>query len=91
MGELPPTDNERSGSKEAARKFFEQMEEKATGLITSKRGNLKDLISAGGSTFRNIYNRLKELARPRRPTEGEVYSSDQTWNLSKNLQDRIFG
>ena len=76
MGELPPTDNERSGSKEAARKFFEEMEEKATGLLTSKRGNLKDLISAGGSAFRNIYNHLKELAQPRRPTEGEVYSTD---------------
>ena len=76
MGELPPTDIERSGSKKAARKFFQQMEEKATGLFTSKRGNLKDLISAGGSAFRDIYNRLKELARPRRPTEGEVYSSD---------------
>ena len=76
MGELPPTDIERSGSKEAARNFFKEMEEKATGLFSSKRGNLKDLISSGGSAFRNIYNHLKELARPRRPTEGEVYSSD---------------
>ena len=78
MGELPPTEIERSGSKIAARKFFKEMEDKATGFSIGRRRkrDLKDLVSAGGTTFRDIFNHLKELARPRRATEGKVYSSD---------------
>ena len=44
MGELPSTDLERSGSKKAARKFFKEMEEKASGFLPIGRRK-RDLMS----------------------------------------------
>ena len=78
MGELPATDPERSGSKNAARKFFKEMEEKANRFlpIGRRKRDLRELVNAGGTTFREIFNHLKELVLPRRATEVEVYSSD---------------
>ena len=37
MGELPPSDLERSGSKEAARNFFKEMEERWSGFSIGRR------------------------------------------------------
>ena len=50
MGELPATDLERSGSKEMARKFFKEMEEKATGFVPfgRRKRDLRDLVNTGG-------------------------------------------
>ena len=37
VGELPPSDMERSGSKEAARNFFKEMEERWSGFSIGRR------------------------------------------------------
>ena len=74
MGELPATDLERSGSKNAARKLFKEMEEKANRFPIGRRKRDLMRLSSAGATFSDIFNHL--FALPRRATECEVYSSD---------------
>ena len=81
MGELPPSDMERSGSKEAARNFFKEMEEKAGGFSIGRRKRDLGDFAQQWSTRRvteigDIFDFLIKAVSPSRPTEWQVFSSD---------------
>ena len=81
MGELPPSDMERSGSKEVARNFFKEMEEKTGGFsIGRQKRDLRDFVQQWSirrvTEIGDIFDFLIKAVSPSRPTEWQVYSSD---------------